>query len=71
VWLEYEGESATRQVEVYDGSWYSSIDEFHPGLGGSLTHVPLQENAFEPKEEISAAEFEAAWQEAARHRSGG
>jgi hypothetical protein len=69
VWLEFDGDWATRQVELYDGRWYSSVGEYHPDLGGGgLADQPLQEHEFQPSEEISAEEFEAAWNEALRHR---
>ncbi len=69
VWLEFDDDWATRQVEVYDGRWYCSIDKSHPELGGSLTHEPLRVHGFLPEEEITAEEFEAAWSEALRYRS--
>jgi hypothetical protein len=70
VWLEFEGDYATRQVELYDGKWHSSIDKFHPDLGGSLTHEPLSVHEFVPSEEIAAEEFEKAWDEALKYRRG-
>jgi len=30
VWLEFDGDWATRQVELYDGRWHSSLEEYRP-----------------------------------------
>jgi hypothetical protein len=64
VWLEFERDWATRQVELYDGRWYCSDKEYHPELGPGLTDRPLWEHEFAPEEEITAAEFEVAWDRA-------
>jgi hypothetical protein len=69
VWLEFDADYPTRQVELYDGRWYSSIDEYHPELGGGLSDRPLPWHEFQPDEEVSAEEFAAAWNEALRHRT--
>lgn len=65
VYLEFDGEWATRQVENYGGQWFRSDREFHPGLGPVLCDQPLSSLELSPSNEISQAEFEQAWVRAA------
>jgi len=69
--VEYDGELPKRQVEVYGERWLSSRREYHPGVGPGLTDIALSENlssgGLGPQWEISAEEFEAAWEEADKH----
>jgi len=60
---EFLGDSATRQVEQYQGRWFSSKDtDFHEGLGIALCDRSLSDlEDAEGLIEISAAEFEDAW----------
>ena len=65
--VEYDGEIATRQVEMYGERWLSSREGYHPGHGPGLTDRPLAENlatgVFGPEYEIPAEEFEGVWQQ--------
>jgi hypothetical protein len=61
VWLEFDGDEPTRQVERYGDRWFSSRDEYHPELGPGLADLPLSELGLEPMDEVDAAEFERAW----------
>jgi hypothetical protein len=67
-WIEFEGEQPTRQVERYGDEWFSSRDAYEPGKGGGLADQPLSEVDLGPENEISAEEFESAWDEPARKR---
>src|SRR4051812_29005215 len=64
IFHEFDGTTPTRQAEEYAGRWFSSRDEYHDELGPGLTDLPLSEDDFEPEQEISVEEFEAAWREA-------
>ncbi len=64
VYLEFDGEWATRQVEVYGDRWFCSLQGYHPELGPGLVDQPLSVLELRPQHEISEAEFEEAWQEA-------
>lgn len=55
---------ATRQVEVYNGRWFCSKQDFHPGLGPALADQPLSEIDLGPEHEIVREEFEEAWKKA-------
>lgn len=68
LWIEFDGEQPTRQVERYGERWVSSRDEYHPGLGGGLADQPLSEVDLGPEHEVSPAEFEDAWEKAGRAR---
>lgn len=70
MYLEFEDQWATRQVEHYGDRWFHS----DPGapratheLGPALVDQPLSEMGLGPNEEISSDEFEAAWAEANAH----
>jgi hypothetical protein len=65
VWLEFEGEMPTRQVERYGLRWFSSRQTYHPELGPGLVDQPLAELGLTPDLEVSAAEFDWAWNETA------
>jgi hypothetical protein len=67
-WIEFDGELPSRQVERYGDRWFSSRDEYEPGLGGGLADQPLSEVDLGSEHEISAEEFEAAWEESGRSR---
>lgn len=58
---EFDGEVPTRQVERYGGRWFDSQTEYHAELGPGLVDQALSELAFNPEQEISAAEFEESW----------
>ena len=63
-WIEFGGDQPVRQVERYGGRWFSSRHDHHPGLGPGLVDQPLSEFELDPQDEISAEEFESAWEEA-------
>jgi hypothetical protein len=64
-YCEFDGEWATRQVDIVGERWYSSARaKDHPGLGGSLCDQPLSELDLTAAQEIAAEEFERIWQEA-------
>jgi hypothetical protein len=63
VYHEFDGDEPTRQAERYGERWFSSREEHHPELGPGLVDLPLSELEFEPEHEISADEFERAWEE--------
>jgi hypothetical protein len=65
VYLEFDGEWATRQVENYGGQWFRSDREFHAGLGPALCDQPLTGLELSLADEISQEEFERAWVRAA------
>lgn len=67
-WIEFDGEQPSRQVERYGDRWFSSRDEYEPGLGGGLADQPLSEVDLGPEHEITAEEFATAWEEAGRSR---
>jgi hypothetical protein len=64
VYLEFEGEWATRQVEVYRDRWLCSMVDYHPGIGAGLVDQPLSVLELGPDNEISREEFERIWIEA-------
>ena len=59
-YTEFEGEWATRQVEIYERRSFSSLDDDETH-GGNLCDQPLSTLDLTKGEEISADEFEAAW----------
>jgi hypothetical protein len=65
MYLEFEGEWATRQVECYGDRWFHSDPgaprAYHDGVGPALVDQPLGELGLGEDAEISAAEFEAVW----------
>jgi hypothetical protein len=70
VYVEFDGEWATRQVDRYQGRWYSADDpkDYHPGLGMGLTDQPLSKIDLGSEHEISAEEFDRVWAEAKREQ---
>jgi hypothetical protein len=66
VFLEFEGEWATRQVEVYRDRWLCSMVDYHPEIGGGLVDQPLSVLDLGPDNAISREEFERIWDEAVR-----
>lgn len=66
VYHEFDGEMPSRQVERYGDRWFSSRDEYHDGLGPGLVDQPLSELDLGPEHEITAADFEKAWEASAR-----
>ncbi len=65
-YVEFDGEWATRQVEIYGERWLSSLDSYHDDIGPGLVDQPLSLLGFEPEHEISQAEFEEIWAEMVR-----
>jgi hypothetical protein len=65
-YIEFEDEWPTRQVEIYGGRWYSSLEDYHPDLGPGLADQPLSTMGLGSEDEISASEFEQVWLEAVR-----
>ena len=65
LYIEFEGEWATRQAECYQGEWFSSNQkDYHSELGISLADQPLSRIGLGCDERISAEEFEEAWNQA-------
>lgn len=69
LYLEFCGERAARQVDIFGSHWFTSLDGYHAGIGPGLTDQPLSEHSVLPEWEISPEEFEQVWQEALRRRS--
>ncbi len=75
-YIEFTDGQPTRQIDVVDGRYYSSLDEpvrdEHGWvLGGGLADQPLDALELPDDAEISADEFEEVWQRmlAARERT--
>jgi hypothetical protein len=64
-YFEFQGEWATRQVEVYGEHWVSSRDEQGP-IGPNLCDQPLSELELLDEEQITKEEFEVAWTRSGR-----
>lgn len=41
--MEFDGDIATRQVEIYGDRWFDSRKRYHDGIGPSLCDQPLFE----------------------------
>lgn len=67
--IEFTDGWPTRQVDVVDGRWLSSLDPAVPGVGGGLADQPLVKLGLPDDWEITAEEFEQAWQEALHRRT--
>ena len=65
-YMEFEGEWAIRQVEIYGEQWFCSLQDYHPELGPGLVDQPFSVLELQPEHEVSEAEFLAVWQEAIR-----
>jgi hypothetical protein len=65
-YLEFDGELAQRQVEIYGDRWFDSRTEYHPEIGPGLVDQPLSEIGLADEDEIPAEEFERVWREAMR-----
>jgi hypothetical protein len=63
-YIEFTDGWPTRQVDIVDGQYYSSLDEPVPGIGGGLADQSLYSLALPDEWEISAPEFEGVWQQA-------
>lgn len=66
VYFEFVGDYATRQVERYGDHWFDSRTPYHPEIGPGLLDQPLTELELGESDEISAEEFEHAWNESVR-----
>jgi hypothetical protein len=64
VYLEFDCDWATRQVEVYGDRWFDSTREYHPELGPALVDPPLSVLDLKPEQGITAQEFEEIWKKA-------
>lgn len=64
IWTEFCDEEPTRQVECYEGRWFSSRQEYHDDLGPALAEGPLPKMDYGPEDEVTVEEFERAWQAA-------
>jgi len=67
VYLEFDGEWATRQVEKYGERWFCSNVEYHEDIGPALVDQPLSVLELSIENEISLFEFEEAWEQAIRY----
>ncbi|MBK9165628.1 MAG: hypothetical protein IPM21_17300 [Acidobacteria bacterium] len=63
VYFEFEGEWATRQIEIYGDRWFTSRHDYHIELGPGLADQPLSEIGLTNSDEISQTEFETFWAE--------
>ena len=61
VYTEFKHNRATRQVENYNGTWYSSRDEYHNGIGPGLYDGWLSDLDLSESEKITKEEFEQIW----------
>jgi hypothetical protein len=61
VWMEFDGDRPSRQVERYGDRWFSSRSEYHDELGPGLVDQPLAELDLRAEHEVSPDEFERAW----------
>jgi hypothetical protein len=67
VYIEFDGEWATRQVDVIDERWFrSDRRDYHPEIGVALTDQPLSMLDPAAEDEITQAKFEHVWEEALR-----
>ena len=62
IYTEFNGEIAVRQVEIYNGKYYSSRSEYHEGIGLGLYDGLLSELDMSDSVEISAEEFDLIWE---------
>lgn len=63
VYFEFEGEWATRQIEIYGDTWFTSRNDYHNEFGPGLADQPLSEIGLTTSDEISRTEFEELWAE--------
>jgi len=66
-YIEFTDGQPTRQIDIVDGRYYSSLedpvrDQFGDVVGGGLGDQSLYSLALPDEWEISAEEFEEAWQ---------
>jgi hypothetical protein len=67
-WVEFDSHgTATRQVEVYDGRWFCSIQDYFDEIGGTLCDQPMHKLDLSGSVRIGREEFEDAWQTAIRY----
>lgn len=65
VYVEFDGEWATRQVDVIGQRWFCSHGHtYHPEIGLALLDQPLSVAQPDPEYEITASDFEQVWREA-------
>lgn len=69
VYLEFDGNWVSRQVEVYGDKWFCSNKNYYTEIGLALCDQPLGELDLGSEHEISQSEFEAAWNEALKRNS--
>jgi hypothetical protein len=68
VYLEFNDNWASRQVEIYGDKWFISNATYHPETGGlALCDQPLSELDLEEEHEISNNEFENIWNQALKN----
>ncbi|MEH1820911.1 MAG: hypothetical protein V7L31_17840 [Nostoc sp.] len=64
-YIEFDGDWASRQVEIYGDKWFLSNTVYHPETRGmALCDQPLSETCLGTEHEISESEFELVWSEA-------
>ena len=71
VYFEFDGETATRQVEMYKDRWFYADNpkQYFDEIGPGLVDQPLSELELTADQEITKEEFEEAWEEALRYSS--
>ena len=71
-YFEILSDEVVRQVTHYRGRWFSSLQEWFEPVGMLLSEAPIQEADFLDGSvvEITALEFEAAWEKAMRDPGG-
>jgi hypothetical protein len=67
LYIEFTDSWPTRQVDIVDGGYYSSLDhpvrdEYGWVIGGGLADQPLEAIDIPDDAEITAGEFEEVWQ---------
>ncbi len=66
VWVEFDGEYPTRQVERFGDRWFNSLDEPTRIVDQPFSNMDPEI----AEDEISREEFEAAWEKARRLSAG-
>ncbi len=62
LYIEFNGEHATRQVECYGDTWFSSRQDYYEDKGPGLFDGLLSDLDLSEVIEITAKEFEQVWE---------
>lgn len=61
IWMEFDDDWPSRQVEFYSGQYFSSREDYHQSIGPGLADQPLNVLGLGPDQEITPDEFEEVW----------